>query len=244
MLKKPCKTKNGGFTLVELIVVIAILGVLMAVLVPQYIQYIGKARAGVCSANCANYQRELNIRRILDDDFDAETIALQNPNPCPEDGRVSAVFRDGFYFVTCEIHGGTKISVSDTVLKDFVSIVDDFKSLSKEERKNKYGFDYLNNSKLREYYYKQNGNSMDSIQINGLDLYIQPYLNEANGDILLFAHSNGTNSSGFYTNYIYNIEDGNWYTGKAGISVANNSWSEVWQEMKNKGWTPVDVTYN
>lgn len=38
---------NKGFTLVELIVVIAILGVLMAVLVPQYIQYVEKSRVGV-----------------------------------------------------------------------------------------------------------------------------------------------------------------------------------------------------
>lgn len=38
------KKNNKGFTLVELIVVIAILGVLMAVLVPQYIQYVEKSR--------------------------------------------------------------------------------------------------------------------------------------------------------------------------------------------------------
>ncbi|MEG1242930.1 MAG: prepilin-type N-terminal cleavage/methylation domain-containing protein, partial [Oscillospiraceae bacterium] len=41
------KANNKGFTLVELIVVIAILGVLMAVLVPQYIQYVEKSRIGV-----------------------------------------------------------------------------------------------------------------------------------------------------------------------------------------------------
>lgn len=41
------KKNNKGFTLVELIVVIAILGVLMAVLVPQYIQYVEKSRIGV-----------------------------------------------------------------------------------------------------------------------------------------------------------------------------------------------------
>ena len=38
------KKNNKGFTLVELIVVIAILGVLMAVLVPQYIQYVEKSK--------------------------------------------------------------------------------------------------------------------------------------------------------------------------------------------------------
>ena len=43
---KNLKKDNKGFTLVELIVVIAILGVLMAVLVPQYIQYVEKSRIG------------------------------------------------------------------------------------------------------------------------------------------------------------------------------------------------------
>ncbi len=38
------KLNNKGFTLVELIVVIAILGVLAAVLAPQYIQYVEKSR--------------------------------------------------------------------------------------------------------------------------------------------------------------------------------------------------------
>ncbi len=41
------KKNNKGFTLVELIVVIAILGVLAAVLVPQYIQYVEKSRIAV-----------------------------------------------------------------------------------------------------------------------------------------------------------------------------------------------------
>ena len=42
---------NKGFTLIELIIVIAILGVLAAVLIPNYIGYIEKAKIGVDNAN-------------------------------------------------------------------------------------------------------------------------------------------------------------------------------------------------
>jgi type IV pilus assembly protein PilA len=38
------KTSNKGFSLVELIVVIAIMGVLMVVLAPQYLKYVEKSR--------------------------------------------------------------------------------------------------------------------------------------------------------------------------------------------------------
>lgn len=79
--------KNEGFTLVELIVVIAVLAVLMALIVPQYIQYVDKARVAVCE----------NARGELARYYDAERIWSN------EDG--AALMKK-----VLELHGGTVTS--------------------------------------------------------------------------------------------------------------------------------------
>ena len=60
---------NKGFSLVELIVVVAIMAVLVGVLAPAYLRYVEKARRQTCYWNMDNVVREVQLRAFSDPDF-------------------------------------------------------------------------------------------------------------------------------------------------------------------------------
>lgn len=109
------KRKNAGFSLVEVIVVTAILGILMAVLVPQYIQYVKKSRAEVCSANREIILREMKIgvssehyedmqtayEKLFGEEGTRKTDLL---SACPSGGKVS--WNKTQQLFICSKHGG------------------------------------------------------------------------------------------------------------------------------------------
>lgn len=68
------QNRRKGFTLVELIVVLAILGVLIAILVPALTGYIDKANLRACQVNKAGLLRDLTADEIYE--TQGETLAL------------------------------------------------------------------------------------------------------------------------------------------------------------------------
>lgn len=70
------KNKNNkGFSLIELIVVVAIMAVLVGVLAPTYLRYVEKARQQTCYTNMDSVVREVQLLAYSDPDFMDDLVA-------------------------------------------------------------------------------------------------------------------------------------------------------------------------
>lgn len=57
-------TKNKGFTLIEIMIVIVIIGVLAAIAIPRYVQTTNDAKTKACSANIANINAQWETKYV------------------------------------------------------------------------------------------------------------------------------------------------------------------------------------
>ena len=77
-MKKTIRKNNDGFSLIELIVVVAIMAVLVGVLAPAYLRYVEKARRQTCYWNMDNVVREVQLLAFSDPDFMDELQVTAN----------------------------------------------------------------------------------------------------------------------------------------------------------------------
>lgn len=76
-MKKLVSLRNKkGFTLVELIIVIAIIAVLAAVVAPQYIKYVEKSRIGVDEQYISEVGHNIELVAASNPDVSATTVTL------------------------------------------------------------------------------------------------------------------------------------------------------------------------
>lgn len=129
--------KNSkGFTLLELIVVIAIMGILAVVSVPTLTQYINRSKVGVCEANRQEFLHSFIVYQSSGDTTGSleqaiagtvpEMLTDKNNLKCPSGGTYSVVNGS----IVCSVHGAigssgsgsgsTTLKAGDTILSNIV----------------------------------------------------------------------------------------------------------------------------
>ena len=95
---------NEGFTLLELIIVIAILSILAAIAFPSIIGYIEMTNERVCNLNCLELEKTYNTYLEIENIQHTEEIFTKfledNDEICPRHGEIS--YKEGIF--RCKIH--------------------------------------------------------------------------------------------------------------------------------------------
>lgn len=131
------KKSRGGFTLAELLIVVAIIGILVAVAIPVFSSTLDKTKEATCLANRTMLHRELIYMEMLNGEpTNGELYSSQDPGVskvatktyvCPAKGIITAEYKAEIhiYNVKCSIHD------PDGKRLDFAGMITE--SLNKED---------------------------------------------------------------------------------------------------------------
>ena len=97
---------NKGFTLIEVLIVIVILGILASIIYPKFADVIARSQEKVCLANCSQIERTYYSFLFLEDKTHCDVFfeeffqEYEDINICPNEGNISFVNASVF----CDYH--------------------------------------------------------------------------------------------------------------------------------------------
>lgn len=257
--------KKRGFTLIELIIVIAILAILAAILIPNAIGYINTSQKAVCDNNIEQILRTYQTQRALNENLAIREVIdnkdgryFPSAPVCPSGGSYIGYSIADHIIIMCTYHKDPNSSL-DIATEAYLNMYQ-FTGMTAGEISEATGGNVprLNNDLLRTYLLgsvysgKWPAFPSSDLERNGIsgNYYIQPYVDaSSSGDrnpsknVTVYANTNdGSSTSDLWrADLIFNPEDGNWYHGNNGgvIRIMNKSWEDIKQEMAKKGWQPL-----
>jgi len=205
-----------GFTLAELLIVVAIIAVLVAVSVPVFIGKMNQTKKTVCEANRKILVRQMVLDRMDDSDYseaDAAVVMENSDAYCPGGGKYTLEWNELYIKVTCNIHGSTS-SGMDGDINVSSKFIDDYRDFTIEYLKD---HPTKNNDEIRKAFLEKYNGKWPTLIVDKKSYSIQPFYQGKDKTkpvedcVWLFARANGNADAGWSVPYVYNIVDGKWY---------------------------------